>query len=184
MTQEQDGVARNNRAAERCSALVDSELAEHEFRLAMAELRADPFAMQRWAIYHAVGDALRSPEVAACHSPRFAQAMHERLAAEPTVIAPVRRERQRRARVWLPALGLAASLAALAWAVLPMMTLPGVSEPALFASLPPSEMLILASGPETTLRGYLDAHLELASGTAFAAPLPAVPVGLDLGSDL
>lgn len=75
-------------ALEPVSALMDGELDEPQRRRCLERLCADDGSRAQWALWHAVGDALRSPEVAALHAPNFSARMAERLAAEPAIVAP------------------------------------------------------------------------------------------------
>jgi sigma-E factor negative regulatory protein RseA len=81
------------------SRLMDGESAGHERSEMVKRLCHDARARERWALYHNIGG---SAEL----SPDFNQAFSERLAAEPTVLAP------RLRRYAAPAaMALAASLA-------------------------------------------------------------------------
>jgi sigma-E factor negative regulatory protein RseA len=92
------------------SALMDGELDEHPAQQEIARLKNDPELRERWDTFHLVGDALRGePMISAGFSAAFAQ----RLAAEPTVLAPRRVSRQAR-RVTTYALSAAASVSAAA----------------------------------------------------------------------
>lgn len=93
---------------ERISALMDGELEGRAAAQAMDLLASDPQALQAWRAYHLISDAMRDTPLL---SAGFAAAVAERLAAEPTVLAPQRREEQpRRHQVRWPA-AVAAGLA-------------------------------------------------------------------------
>lgn len=93
------------------SALMDGELAQHETRAALDALRLDGEALDGWRRYHLIGDLLRDSQLP---SPGLAARVAERIAREPTVLAPPRRRIQApRMPVW--ALSAAASLAAVAF---------------------------------------------------------------------
>jgi sigma-E factor negative regulatory protein RseA len=89
---------------EQISQLMDGELDERATETALAALRGDAQALETWRTYHLISDAMRdTPLLSASFAARFA----ERLAAEPTVLAPARR--QPRARlVWAAAASVAA----------------------------------------------------------------------------
>jgi sigma-E factor negative regulatory protein RseA len=70
------------------SALADGELAPSELDAVFAGLR-QPEGRKSWDLYHQIGDALRSEEMAVEMSPDFASRMAARLDAEPTILAPV-----------------------------------------------------------------------------------------------
>lgn len=71
----------NKKNRELISAFADGEVAEADQELALAALDA-PEGQQAWALFHQIGDTLRTlpaPELSAGFSARLA----ERLAAEP-----------------------------------------------------------------------------------------------------
>ncbi|WP_274381748.1 sigma-E factor negative regulatory protein [Noviherbaspirillum saxi] len=72
---------------EHISALADGELADQQLDAALAELRDDD-AQSDWAIYHQIGDLLRSDDMAVNISADFGARLAARLDAEPTIIAP------------------------------------------------------------------------------------------------
>ena len=69
---------------EQISALMDGELDEARAQALCAQLKSDE-SCECWAAYHLIGDALRNDCLA---QQGFAQRFAERLAAEPTVLAP------------------------------------------------------------------------------------------------
>src|SRR6185295_1647381 len=72
---------------EQISALMDGELEGHAADQAIEALRAGGEALETWRLYHLIGDGMRDTRLAgAGFTARFA----ERLAAEPTVLAPGR----------------------------------------------------------------------------------------------
>ena len=69
---------------EQISALMDGELDEARAQALCAQMKNDE-SCECWAAYHMIGDALRSECFA---QTGFARRFAERLAAEPTVLAP------------------------------------------------------------------------------------------------
>jgi sigma-E factor negative regulatory protein RseA len=67
------------------SELMDGETGGHDRADGVKRLCRDTQARERWALYHSIGDAMRG---ASPLSTNFNQAFSERLAAEPTVLAP------------------------------------------------------------------------------------------------
>ena len=91
---------------ERLSALMDSELTETEALRLLGVLKNNAPLHQTWDIYHLLGDALRkTPQMSA----DFGIKVMQRLASEPTVLAPRRKAKPASPRFALP---LAASFAA------------------------------------------------------------------------
>ena len=94
---------------ENISALMDGELEERAAGEAMDSLRREGEAAEAWRTYHLIGDAMRDSRRL---SAGFASRVAQRLAAEPTVLAPAALPPRRAPRF---ALALAASLAAVAF---------------------------------------------------------------------
>jgi sigma-E factor negative regulatory protein RseA len=147
---------------ERLSALMDGELDEAGRQRCLERLCADGDCRRDWALWHAAGDALRSADVAALHSPRFADRLAERLTAEPSILAPQPRRGLRFVRrVAMPGVAAVAAVAVLSIVAVPMMRDPeqrggvdiarvdGASQPA--APMGP----VVASVSRTPLRSVL-----------------------------
>jgi sigma-E factor negative regulatory protein RseA len=92
---------------DKISALMDGELDAHQSAQQYSRLKHDANARECWNTYHLIGDALRG------ESSRInvAGRLSERLAAEPTILAPRRLPTK---RVATYALSAAASLSAVA----------------------------------------------------------------------
>jgi len=104
------------------SALMDGEMFEDQADAFLDKLKRHPEAQQDWDSYHLIGDALRQPD----HIGKsFEKTFHERLQAEPTVIAPYSRTSQRVRNFALSAVASVMALALVAW-----MSLQVGSEPA------------------------------------------------------
>jgi sigma-E factor negative regulatory protein RseA len=71
----------NKKNRERISAFADDELPKDDHELASAALRTDE-GRAAWAVYHLIGDVLRTGESADL-SPDFSIRLSARLAAEP-----------------------------------------------------------------------------------------------------
>ncbi len=69
------------------SAWMDGELDEHELPDPLKTLARDADAIECWRIYHLIGDAMHDCRML---SADFGLRMAERLAGEPTVLAPGR----------------------------------------------------------------------------------------------
>jgi sigma-E factor negative regulatory protein RseA len=104
---------------QRISTLMDGELEGEEARREIARLAADTTCRETWETYHLIGDAMRNGTAGASAGTSFGAAdarsfcarFSERIALEPTVLAPrapVTRKYQ------LGALAAAASVAAVA----------------------------------------------------------------------
>ena len=96
----------------RISALMDGELDQHSAREAIGTAARESEAAEAWQTYHLIGDAMRGTRPV---SDDFSARVAERLAMEPTVIAPqrLRPDSQPAPRTWF-AMSAAASVAAVA----------------------------------------------------------------------
>ena len=72
---------------EQISELMDGELPEREAAAPLAALRGDGEASEAWRLYHLIGDAVRGSRALPGD---FTTRVAERLAREPTVLAPGR----------------------------------------------------------------------------------------------
>jgi sigma-E factor negative regulatory protein RseA len=94
---------------DRISALMDGEVDEKSAAQLIEALARDAEAVRTWRSYHLIGDAMRGGMLL---SERFTERVAQRLAAEPTVLAP-RRLRTESPRLFTMS-ALAASFAAVA----------------------------------------------------------------------
>ena len=116
-------------AADWLSGLMDGEAGAHAREEGIRRLCRDEAARARWALYHGIGDAMRGMPAL---SPDFEQRFRERLAAEPTVLAP--RLRRYAAPTAMPLAASLEGLAALVLQVWPFRTsfqLAGTNHPRL-----------------------------------------------------
>ncbi len=169
---------------ERWSCLMDGEADEATITACLREWAASDVARADWAVWHAAGDALRSSEVAAFHSDRFAARLSQALAAEPAIIARPRANRRLITRVVLPGAAVAAAAAMLTVVALPVLR--GTAEaPVVAQSATPAPVLPVASGATTTVAAnvgvnaspphidsYIAAHRELAGSVGMARTTP------------
>ncbi len=142
----------------RISALFDDALDETE-RAALKGWIDTPDTARRWREYALIGDALRGD---ARPSAEFMARFNERLAAEPTVLAPMRPATPRLTQTyWLAA---AATVAAVTWTVLSAVpespgALPLAHAPS-GAELRPAAFPIEIAEPD--FMHYLAAHQDFA----------------------
>lgn len=157
--------------AEELSALMDGELAEPARARHLDGLCADARARGRWTLWHCASDALRSSEVAALHSERFAARVRSALEAEPPLLAPRALRHGAghgvRPRQWaLPLAAVAAAAAVLAVVALPQLR--GVTAPSdqlAGATAPAAPMFARQVVQDDVIRAvdlemYLAAHRE------------------------
>lgn len=169
---------------ERWSCLMDGEADEAMATACLREWAASDAARADWALWHAAGDALRSSEVAAFHSDRFAARFAQALAAEPPIIARPRAKRRLITRVVLPGAAVAAAAAMLTVVALPVLR--GTAEaPQVAQNTMPAPVLPVASNAAATVAAtagasaspphidsYIAAHRELAGSVGMARTTP------------
>ncbi len=120
------------------SELADGELEPPHIKALLGQLTgpAPNTVRDDWDLYHRIGDCLRSEPTAGALSADFSRRFSERLAAEPTVLAPKRDLLSGRVRGWGVAL-TAVAAAATGFALSPsLFHLPSVTAPASLASGP------------------------------------------------
>jgi sigma-E factor negative regulatory protein RseA len=155
---------------QRLSAMMDGAAADDECASCVRRLKDDPELRATWDLYHVIGDALRGHT-----APDIAERVRERLAAEPTVLAPRASAPRRRRTAW-HGLSIAASVAAVAlvgWMALPLV--PGPGEPA--RQIAPTAEVAPAPGPVPVARGvgdYLLAHQRFSPAVAIGGIAPYI----------
>ncbi|MBI5259491.1 MAG: sigma-E factor negative regulatory protein [Burkholderiales bacterium] len=161
------------------SALMDGQVEPPESDTACAAWRQDAHARECWHTYHLIGDVLRSDELAG-HPARdaaFLGALRERLALEPTPLAPTPtvepRQHRLRHRLMAPA-AAAAGFVLVAGVVL--VARDGTPEaargaPAVATVAAPDH--VVANGQlirDARLDRYLSAHRQVSNGVAVQMP--------------
>lgn len=164
---------------EQISALIDGELESEEAGRQLNRVKQDPGLQDTWDTYHMIGDALRGSGVL---SPGFEGRVMERLAAEPTVLAPQRRTVRRLPASVSYALSAAASLsavAAVAWVALSGNApgtadqQPGIAQAPAVATVAPMRAAV-ASPEAARAHDYLLAHQGVSPSTALQGVAPYV----------
>lgn len=136
---------------------------------ARAEELDTPYGRQLWDTYHLIGDVLRSEELAITPSPMFYARLSRAIDDEPPIIAP-RNVSRSRWRAGVSGLAIAASVAVVAWMVVPSLT----GDPALeLQAVPPAQLAVADSDDDAALDDYLDAH----EGLAGVVPVRLVSYG-------
>ncbi len=155
---------------DKISALMDGELDAHQAELQVARLKQDPEARASWDHFHLIGAAMRGERAV---SANLARRLSDRLAQEPTVLAP-RPKRSGRATTY--ALSAAASISAVAvvgWVAFhnPLPPQPEVAAAIPAAAAAPDAQL--ASVPsDGRMNEYLMAHQGFSPSTAIQGLAP------------
>lgn len=97
---------------EKISQLMDGELDGRAARQAIEALARENEAAEAWRTYHLISDAMRDSRLL---SEGFTARVRERLAGEPTVLAPVRHAAQASRWYALPAAASIAAVALVGW---------------------------------------------------------------------
>ena len=185
---------------ENISALMDGELDGDEAAREIAHLKQNATRRGAGGAYHVIGEAMRGEHAGASPSPAFSQRLSERLALEPTVLAP--RMRSPKTTLQTYALSAAASVAAVAavgWVAMNMLgpdTAPGtlakapaakqqvaapvvaIQPPAVPSAAPGGEAL--AAAPEH-MHEYLLAHQGISPSTAIQGVTPYIRTVSSIG---
>lgn len=163
---------------DKISALMDGELDERQTEREFARVKQQGELRETWDIFHLIGDALRGERLLATElSRRFS----ERLALEPTVLAPRRRRARRTATYVLSAAASLAAVALVAWAA---VSLTQTATPqAEVASAPAAPAVLSPRAPppqvasvpdEGRTSEYLLAHQGVSPSTAIQGVAPYI----------
>lgn len=169
---------------DKISALMDGELDAHHNEAQFARLKNDTEARACWDTYHLIGDALRGERIV---SKNLSGRLSERLAQEPTVLAPSRAKPTGR-RIAPYAWSAAASLSAVAlvgWMAFngpftpqPQSVALSSQAPAAAPAVPATPVSVtapLASVPsDGRMNEYLMAHQEFSPSTALQGLVPYI----------
>jgi len=177
---------------ESVSTLMDGELDADEAAREIARFKQDPLRRDAWNTYHAIGDALRGEHARAGLSPDFSKRLSERLASEPTVIAP-RLRAPKVMQSW--AFKAAASVAAIAVVGLAAMKMVNPDAPVGQLAQLPSPPPVIALQPAEPIRvepvaaaaehmhEYLLAHQGISPSTAIQGVTPYIRTVSNVGND-
>jgi sigma-E factor negative regulatory protein RseA len=158
------------------SALMDGELGADEARRHIVSMKNDQALRTRWDDFHLIGDAMRGESQL---SAQFSERVAQRLAAEPTVLAP-HRLRSNLKRVTAYAMSAAASLGAVAlvaWVALTPTPPAGViakSSPAPKAISPVEPPVVVNVASDGRMNEYILAHQGFSPSTAIQGLVPYI----------
>ncbi len=151
---------------ETLSAWMDGELGGPQAGQVPVQLKRDEGLRRSWDCYHVIGDALRG-----VHGRDLCAGVRVLLDAEPTVLAPRRRNRREKLR-WA-VLSAAASVAAVAF--VGWMALPGSqNDSAQLAVAPPTEVKQVVVPAGEGAADYLLAHQRYSPSNAMQGVAPYV----------
>jgi len=149
---------------ERISAFMDGELDDNEAAGQMRRLTEDPELRGAWETYHLIGDAMRGE---AGYSSGLVARISDRLAAEPTVLAPRPRMQLRNIRrVALSAAASIGGVALVAWLALFDNPFTPQQNLALNQTPPGAQTQLAATPANGAVNDYLLAHQQFSPSTA------------------
>lgn len=112
-----------------------------------------PYGRQVWDTYHLIGDVMRSKDLALQPSDLFYARLAKAIDNEPAIVAPRRQSYAK--RLGLSGLAVAAAVASVVWALVPLLS----TEP---DSPAQTGAPIMAVADEANLVDYVDAHRQFA----------------------
>ena len=142
---------------EQISRLMDGDLDGVAAESAMQELKR-PEGIEAWVCYHVIGDALRRN---GDPLPGFAARFAIRLAAEPTVLAPVARQSHRLPLAWAVAATVAAVMV-VGWVAVSTLD---PQPTALARAREAAAVRSAQGGPQQVSQDYVLAHQEYSPTT-------------------
>jgi sigma-E factor negative regulatory protein RseA len=182
---------------ERVSTLMDGELDSDEAAREITHVKQDAARRDAWNTYHAIGELMRGEHMpAAGSSPGFSRRLSEKLALEPTIVAPRLRLPATAKSRQTYALSVAASVAAIAvvgWVAMNMLNpdaapatlaqAPAGKSAAVLQSLAaPSQREPVVMAPEHA-HEYLLAHQGISPTTAIQGVTPYIRTVSNLDSE-
>ena len=175
---------------ESISALMDGELDSDEAAREIARVKQDSARRDDWNAYHAIGDAMRG---ARALSPDFSQRLSEKLALEPTVVAPRPRLPRTMQTYALAAAASVAAIAAVGWmagnmlnpdvAPSTMAQAPTAKPPAIALQTPPLPPRAAPTMAPEHVHEYLLAHQGISPSTAIQGVTPYIRTVSNAGDE-
>ncbi len=174
---------------ESVSTLMDGELNVDEAEGAIARLKSDTALREHWDSYHLIGDVMRG---GVAGTPGFGTRFSERLALEPTVLAPRSRAARGSGRILqrfaLPAVASAAAIAVVGWMLVgtaptqdvtagPVAVVPApVAAPQALSAVKPdaSQPLLPELVSSEPVQDYMLAHQGISPTTAIQGVAPYI----------
>ena len=153
---------------EKISAFMDGEIGGADAAVQVKRLKEDTQLRAAWDTYHVIGDTMRGEKLWLSH--RFTEIFAQRLAQEPTVLAPHARipVQSTVRRLALPVAASVGGMMLVAW--LALFNNPFAPPKENVAVVTPTPMEVKARLASEEVNDYLMAHQQFSSG----ATLPGV----------
>ena len=183
------------------SQLMDGECEAGEAERQLIRFKDDPERREAWNTYHLIGDVMRATAREPVHllAPGFDVRLAQKLAAEPTVLAPRARPAPPRAQAWaLPIAACVAAVAVVGWMTFSALKPEGTGT--VIAQLPqkapeqtvrapempapvvaPKPLPEVAGDKRTHMHEYLLAHQGISPSTAIQGVTPYIRTVSDTG---
>lgn len=135
----------------------------------MPEILKTEQGKETWQLYHLIGDALRTPELALPPAPDFTSRVAQAIAAEPTILAPAA-QMQIQSGSWMrrygwPSFAMAAAVASVVWVARPFFIQEmGAAAPQVAISAPAS--VVATSLDPSAVQPYVSAHRQVSGPAA------------------
>ncbi len=134
----------------------------------MPEVLKTEQGKETWQLYHLIGDALRTPELAQPPATDFSSRVAQAIAAEPTILAPHALPSQHNAswmrRYGWPSFAMAAAVASVVWVARPFFVPEMINSSGQVAVSAPSSVVATSLDP-SVMQPYMSAHRQV-SGPA------------------
>ena len=144
------------------SMLMDGELCGDEADTLLKKLNHHSDGQQEWLVYHLIGDALRQP---GCIPETIGLSFYERLAAEPTVLAPLARRQAKSGFYAMSAVASIMAIAFLGWVSVQINNEPNNRQLQQQAKLRDNAVRAVVSPINEGMNDYLLAHQEFSPST-------------------
>lgn len=124
---------------------------------------------ETWELYHLIGDALRTPELALPPATEFSHRIAQAIAAEPTILAP-RALTPKSGTGWMrrygwPGFAMAAAVASVVWVARPFFVPEMTGTAGQVAVSAPASVLASSLDPKA-VQPYVNAHRQVAGPAA------------------
>ncbi len=124
---------------------------------------------ETWQLYHLIGDALRTPELALPPTVEFSSRVSQAIAAEPTILAPgalaAGQSTSWMRRYGWPSFAMAAAVASVVWVARPFLV-PEMSDSAPQVAVSSPARIVASNLDPSTVQSYVSAHRQVSGPAA------------------
>ncbi len=124
---------------------------------------------ETWQLYHLIGDALRTPELALPPAVEFSSRVAQAIAAEPTILAPGALATEQTTswmrRYGWPSFAMAAAVASVVWVARPFLV-PEMTDTAPQVAMSAPASIVASSLDPSSVQSYVSAHRQVSGPAA------------------